>query len=392
MRVKPKHGLTVHADPPNLVSSALFLAVLGLFGIATFVDMLEGPGTPREEVDTPTPSPPTSLAALKAYPSDAKAYLRSRYFGKQTFVNLNGLVKFDVFGRSPYPDVLLGRDGFLFLGRDEALRSIQALEEMTPERADGWRKYFSTVQTFAHEVGIPYLAMFAPDKGQVYPEALPGWLRASRSPKRYVDALRGVAAEKLDRAPVDLLAVLGDLREQRPEWRLFHRLDTHWTEVAGAAAVDATLGPEGWLEGVPPFEVIENQLSPGGDLARMIGFEDRLDEVVPKVVRAPKLTCYRPNGEVMELVTKDPVQVDGYRCENPDAPRGTLLFIGRSFSVGAMVRLTQIFKVVDVRWQSWFEFARVEQIQPELIIQMFVERRVGMVSGPELLEPEGGDW
>ena len=98
-------------------SFALALLILASLGVATLWDMLDGPGSPREEAIAKTPEVSLSLEALKKLPGDARFYLSKRYALKDEFIDLDAFAKYRLLDRKWTREVSIGEDGFLFLQR-----------------------------------------------------------------------------------------------------------------------------------------------------------------------------------------------------------------------------------------------------------------------------------
>lgn len=362
------------------VSAALMLALLTGVGLATLVDMLDGPGTQREERTASTPAPPLSLSAMTAFPGAAKHYVAQRYTLKDAFVTLNAEAKLTLFGHSPYPRVLLGQNGMLFLGDDISSTQGAAPDPQASDAA--WLALFQTMDAAFARRGVPLVQIIAPDKSAVLTEDLPPWLTPASAPR--VSRLGAQLQDLSGPAPVDLAGLFARARRADPTALLYHPTDTHWTEFGAALAMDAALAP--LLEpspGLPPLVVLE-AVDHGGDLARMIGRQERVADIAPRLPRPAGLACETPGGAAVDLVSIDPLPMARFTCRNPAAPAGHALVYMDSFGMAASPRLVAIFRKVDFIWNDTVDMALVDGIRPDVAIRIMVARKL-QSSDPALM-------
>jgi hypothetical protein len=367
----------------GLLTACLMLAGLAGLGLATLVDMLDGPGDARAEREAATPALPVTLDALLHFPGAARYYAAERYALKDAFIALNSQVKIGLFGHSPYPNVLPGRDGMLFLGTEAALDATLGVAPAAVASDAAWQAHFAAVgAAFAAREG-DFVFLLGPDKRGVYRDALPDWVvRAMPARPRAAGVLERAAAV-LDPAPVDAARLFAEARAEAPELPLYHRTDTHWTELGAALAVDAALAPLGL--GAAGAVVAAEETGPGGDLARMIGWRERLRETTPVLARPPGLRCETPQGEAVALVTIDPLPTRRFRCTHPGGRSGRVLVFMDSFGMPAAPRLTQIFGDVTFVWQDRLDLGLVDALGADLTIQILVERKLQTVDPATLL-------
>jgi hypothetical protein len=363
---------------PGLRSAVLMLAALAALGLATLVDLVDGPGDARQERVAATPALPVDLAALRRFPGAARHYVAKRYALKDGFVALNAAVKLGAFGHSPYPDVMGGKDGFLFLGRAASIEAAQGVPAPVPSSDAAWTAHFSATAAAFKARGIPYVFILGPDKIGVQSDALPDWLATTLPP--IPRATRILAASGA--GSVDVGALFRQMRARDSGLRLYHRTDTHWTEAGAALAVDAALAPLGLTGPTTPTTEVSG---PAGDLARMIGWQDRLRETAPVLPRPPGLRCETPDGAAAQILTLDPLPMVRFRCTNADgAPLRALVFMD-SFGMGAAPRLTQMFGDVTFVWQDRIDMGLVDDLQPDVTIRIMVERKLQTADPATLL-------
>jgi hypothetical protein len=364
------------------VSAVLMMAILAGLGGATLWDMLDGPGTEREERETPTPALPASLGALKTFAGAAKFYASERYALKDQFVSLNGAVKLGAFGHSPYPSVIVGKDGALFTGEDRAVATAMGAPVPAQSSDAAWTALFEDMQAAFAATGVPIAQILAPDKHTVYADKLPDWLGPSDG-ARYTGLLAKLRA-RLTPAPIDLLELFRAARAADPGAALYHMTDTHWTERGAALAIDAALA------GLAPVALAPTRIASvpvhGGDLSRMVGRQQTTEAMAPELARPPQLDCRTLGGAPYRFETLDPLLPLAFTCTNPDAPGGHALVFADSFGIPAAPRLAQIFSRLDFVKSDHPDPAIAARLRPDIAIRIMVGRKLQSEDAARLLK------
>ena len=128
--------------PVSFFSAVLVLATFGFLGLATLFDVIDGPGTPRQELEARTPDWPESLSAWPRFLADARFHATERYALKDFFISTNAAVKLDLFGHSDTPKVGLGKNGFLFLTTEGPILIAQGRKRLDYDGKIEWASVF----------------------------------------------------------------------------------------------------------------------------------------------------------------------------------------------------------------------------------------------------------
>ncbi|WP_171060658.1 hypothetical protein [Poseidonocella sp. HB161398] len=356
-------------------SAIAMLCLLSLVGLASLADMLDGPGTVRQELVAQTPELSADPRALRSFPRRARHYVTERYALKDPFVSLNGSVMLGVFGRSPYPKVLVGESGILFLNHEGTLEAAQGRPPAA--RDEAWIAMFERMDAAFRSRGIPLVQVIAPDKAAVLPEALPRWVAPVPVPRS--SQLAAKMRDSTAPQPVDLARVFRRLRRDPLAFPLYHATDTHWTEYGAARGIDAALAPVLGARALPPLKV-RAVPAQGGDLARMVGRQAAIRARAPQVLRPGPGSCSAPGVADLHLQTIDPLSLPEFTCRNPDAPQGHALVFMDSFGMAAAPRLAQIFRRVDFLWQDEVDMAAVDRLRPDIALRIMVGRKLQSAS------------
>lgn len=313
-------------------------------------------------------------------------------FNADKFATLASWVLFPA-GISIDPDnAVVGRSGWAFLG-DAYRSSISAVREPATRAqrreaatiGDGviaWRDWLAAR-------GAPrFWVLVAPDKDDVYPDYLPGWVRPAAGNAQDV-----VRAAMDPQVLIDGGAVLRAERSKQTQL-LFKVTDTHWSNLGAwlatksfferAASSDASLR-------LPRDVVVgPSEPSPGGDLARFLYLGDILADEAQQVSLAG---IQAPETQRTEYDAPGAVPVAGQQPPFLFRTAGALnerrvLWLRDSFGAAMAPYMHAAFSDV-LEFHSINQpkaiAALVEQFEPELVLVTVVDRGAGLpifLAGP----------
>ncbi len=120
----------------------------------------------------------------------------------------------------------------------------------------------------------------------------------------------------------------------------------------------------------------------------MIGRQERITDITPRLPRPAELTCTTPAGAAVALVSIDPLPTARSTCRNPAAPAGHALVFMDSFGMAASARLVQIFREVDFIWNDTVDMALVDALRPDIAIRIMVARKLQASDPARMLRGE----
>lgn len=199
------------------------------------------------------------------------------------------------FGVSGVPDVVEGREGWLYLSHNSMLDDLKGrLGFSDPEKKAFWN-YLLTKEAWFDERNIAYIFLVAPNKQSIYPEYLPSYFLSSPKPSRLDELL----STRPVHGGTSLLDVRSALRLEKLNSRLYNKSDSHWNAqgayLAYLAIMKRTqlLFPE--VQAQEEFHFLQKwENTPGGDLAEMTGKKNATVEQRP-VVNTEKFTSALKN-------------------------------------------------------------------------------------------------
>jgi hypothetical protein len=317
------------------------------------------------------------LKAILSYPSGFEAAFNDRFGLRGLLVRSQALAKYYWLHISPSPQVILGRNGWLYLASSiDEFRGITPLRRI---RIKQWHKEFRAKKAFLAARGIQYLIVVAPNKETVYPEFLPERITQLRQ-KLYMDDL-------LNSLPANPHLDIG---------RLYLQTDTHWNQLGAAIASDAIIDRlSSWFPELEPrknrnaFQTSMRK-SGGGDLARLMGLEDRLREetiVVPKASQPLRPAALRSGTKIKGTFSQQVVELAGGK------QRRQAIVTGDSFTGKLYLFLPAHFRrTLNIRplvsYKDPFFQSIIETEKPDVYIELVVDRH--LANPPRVTTPVAG--
>lgn len=327
-------------------------------------------GTSEENREAaPPPAVPHDYTSLAAWPEGLTKYLADHLAFRSSLVRWQARFRVGVLGASPTPDVILGRDGWLFYGTDGAVEDYSGSHPFSAAELEVWRTTLQHTQDWLEGQGIAYLFVIAPDKHAIYPELMPdGIRRVSARPRarQLVDYLRTHSTVRV----IDLTEAVA---AARPAGRLYHRTDTHWNDLGAFVGYQQVMQRLPASLGLHPRAREEFDLQavarPGMDLARMLGMRSVLDEEDLHLdPRAPRSTRVVEPAQASRGMMYARVVTEGA----PAQPRAVVF--RDSFGSAMIPFLSDHFSRAVYAWQNEIDPALITAERPQVVIQQWVAR------------------
>jgi alginate O-acetyltransferase complex protein AlgJ len=366
-------------SPGDLIVIALFAlllaapALLALTGHAGFDTAF----LMNNEQRRPFVAPPVTTGALATggWERDFERQLADEFPLRKYLIEGYDFAKYTWLRDSTTPLVILGRDGWAFLGGDERdYLGGAPSDAVVAHIAD----VYAARSRWCARRGIAYVFLLAPNKSTIYPQYLPRGITpaAPSGADRLVRRLRALGVRVADpRAELHAAAVRGDV---------YTHNDTHWNDAGAYLAYRTTLAALRGVRVGAPLDpaVLQPRIDVGdGDLLRLSGvsglvtnrwlhydFPRRSRDVdAPVDAGDPALAKFAGHVTVIDGSTWPKAVIFGDSFSEQVRP-----FFGESFR--RVVNLHH-FMPSDPQFDTRF----LEKEQPDVVIQQLVER--GLVSG-----------
>lgn len=150
-------------------------------------------------------------------------------YKKDFLIEKSNLLRMKI-GNKVFPNVLLGKDGWMHYTGDGELNYFQNTTKM--ENEDELVEKLKNLNQYLESRGITLLIVVAPDKSTIYPDMLPEQIKPL-STQSWLDSLLSYSRNKDMPVIVDLRPTLQIARQDQD---VFYKTDTHWNGYGAFAA------------------------------------------------------------------------------------------------------------------------------------------------------------
>ncbi len=190
----------------------------------------------------PLPSWPGNLQTVQEFPARFADYYADHFGFRQLLVSLYKQLKYHL-GDAPSRDVILGKDGWVFLGGiskgytkyDDPVGDARHVNRYTKAGLRQFASYFSALSYWLKSRGSAFLFVMAPNKHSIYPEYLPDYVEPVHEESAADQLFSYLRARGLTQA-VDLRPALIEAKALGPVY--FFR-DSHWNHLGANHAQKA---------------------------------------------------------------------------------------------------------------------------------------------------------
>ncbi len=351
-----------------------FLAAISTPVLAMLLGLDAGTNLHENRQRVRPPSWPRNLRTLSAFPRRFESFFNDSFGFRETLIQWLSRAEVEGLGVSSSPQVIIGREGWLFFAGLGAREYLRATEPFRPEHLERWSRMFQERHDWLASRGIRYLVVIVPNKATIYPEYLPASANRVGHRSRFDEILEHLNLH----TDVQILDMRASFLREKTKEQLYYRTDTHWNgRGAYLGSVEIVRALSAWFPAMKPrprsdYESVSIP-HPGFDLAGILGLSDRLvdtadelvDRAAPVVQRLP-LECRMPRGST-EL--QRPFAIEH---EAPGLPRGVLFH--DSFNVALAQFLPEHFRRLACVWKYTLDREVIEREHPDVVIQELVER------------------
>lgn len=302
-------------------------------------------------------------ASLEERPRHWERAFADRLGLRADLLRARARVRYGLLGEVTGDKMRAGAPGWLFYDADGSLdvwRGARPLDEVEVAR---WVRHHQARREAAEALGAEYVVCLIPSKPAVYPEHLPASvLRVGPSRRDQLQrALEEAGLRTLDLLPSLLMGKASD-DPARGDF-LYHPDGTHWSG-RGERVAEACLRAE---LGLPPAT---------GSWKRRRGGRQAKDSwaralYLDGVLEAPEEEWWPLDRRIGDPIPGRVTGVDLFEAEGSEVPK--LVLLSDSYGPGIAELLGRDFRVRDL-WTTGFDFGRVAEVEPDLVIAFYMER------------------
>ncbi|MAO09189.1 MAG: hypothetical protein CL596_10800 [Alteromonas sp.] len=369
-----------------------YISVIGFLGVIFFVAYLqlsrknlegkkikETQGFPTFENFYPGTSEPDYLSIksnfrkLVWYKDEVDTLYKKRFTLESDFFDAYRYFESNLFAINPIPNkVLEGDDDYLFLGDDfsMAFSESKGYDLFRGGHFKLMDKQVFSKQRWLKERGIAYYIAIAPNKLTIYDEKIP--IRKGTDTTKRVQTVNYFNSKGFS------IIDLSDTLIKQKEKGLYFKTDTHWNELGAYYAYCQLLTaikkdfPQVRMLSEADFTV-EPLKYTRRDLARMLRTQRR-EEAPVLHIKSPKGKKVASELCIPDFYNQDPLRYE-YRYKS-NVNNLKILVLGDSFGTWWQKFLKESFGEVVIIRQNRFEARIIEQEQPDIVVNEYVERGI----------------
>jgi hypothetical protein len=300
-----------------------------------------------------------NLDSLSEFAQESDIWFRKNFGLRTNLIRWNSLIKWKVFGISALPEVIIGRNGWLFYCSEavrdgNSIRDYQGFSPLNDEELEWLKNKLEKNNAEFQKNNIIYIVVIAPNKNTIYPEYLPDYI------KKIYDStmLDQLVCYLKNRSSVELIDLRDALFREKLHNMLYYMTDTHWNDFGAYICYREIMDhlsshfPQLREKIVPVGSVGISSQRFEGDLAKLLVLQDLFHE---------------NNTSVLVQHEETKPQLD------------TLVFRHDSFGDKLYPFLKRHFK--NIKGHSPFgpfDFDEIQSCHPQVVIHLMVERYVRM--------------
>lgn len=175
------------------------------------------------------PAWPRSLEDLGAFRDGLIAYADDNFGLRTEMIRLNWRIHAAI-GVSSHPGLIVGKHGWVFLDRDNALDQYRGINRFSEKELDAWIDAMENYQRWFAQKGGALVVVIAPNAQTIYSEYLPAWVNIVHPETRLDQIVRRLKERGSNLAFVDLRPAL---RAAKKNGQLYHKYENHWNALGG---------------------------------------------------------------------------------------------------------------------------------------------------------------
>lgn len=325
----------------------------------------------------PAEMPELDISYLDGFPKKYDQYYSDNFSLRQMLIKSYNYLNLLVFKKSPVPEVIIGNNGWLYLGGNEN-DVYTGKNPLTSSELEEFRLELEYRKKYLESRGIRFYVLIAPVKATIYPEymAMNAFRKRTLS---WGEQLHAYLKEKSDLNVPDVFSIL---RSRKNKGHLYSKIDNHWNAKGALYTASELLTDiSSHLKGVDTLNIshfyTEKGVTTKGNISVMLSnctfFTDTAINMIPvggyKSVKGVK-AGYPVLANFAYVNEYEEVRV------NKDTAKPRLLIISDSFGGAIFPYLAESFsrttKIFDA-WQYKLNEEIIEKENPDVVILLMLE-------------------
>jgi hypothetical protein len=217
------------------------------------------------------------FSQIMDFPQNYGKSFNNNFIFRDALIHVEYWTRFNLLRETVFPQVLLGKDGWMYYTNEGNLDYYQRVKPLTESQTGAIQSNLKQIQNDLKAEDITFLFVITPNKETIYPQYLPDGLARTDNPT-WADQI----AASFQGTGVNLLDLRRVMLENARTAPVYFKTDTHWNPVGARAAYDAIL-----MNLQPSFPILKpHQLTDfdqvtettSGDLAALIHLKGEVTE------------------------------------------------------------------------------------------------------------------
>ncbi|RJP80139.1 MAG: tetratricopeptide repeat protein [Desulfobacteraceae bacterium] len=380
--------MTAHLENKNALSRQIILTAVFVLLICTpIVKTLLSPAMQLSKVEnrklSQAPAIRMDMKALKSFPTKFEAYFNDQFGFRDAFIYIHNYVNATMLKISPVPDVIMGKQNWLFLKT-----APYGEEKQSGKQLEAMKLHLETKRDWLAQRGIQYVFMPAPNKQSIYPEYLPENQNKKKQNLQIDDLIHYLQGT----STFMILDVRPQLRNGKDDDFVYYLTDHHWNDKGAFIAYQGLINfIHQWFPEMTPLSLQRmnqySDISNGMSLANMMGLSDVFQETVIKLEVPRPCSHKKPYTAMIPEWNKKAgsgIEKDWYRMRIPiqsicgNADRKAIVFRDSFFDM-LVPFFSEHFREAVYIWTR-FDYSilpeLINRIRPDIVIEECVESEI----------------
>lgn len=299
-------------------------------------------------------------------------YFKDNFGFRDLFISLNNRWKVQQFKISPSKSVIIGKDRWYFLDAANSVNDHTGKVDLTETYLKELKENLLYKKEYIEKQGGKFYLVVLPDKMSVYSRYLPS-LEYGSNPSRLDQIISYCKG-----SGVDIVDIRPEMIKQGKKNLIYQKTDSHWNFNGGFIGYQQIM--KRLKQDFPNLEYykknqfdITESIVHTGDLTTLVGvmnYEDNL-----WFTYTPKPNVYKGKVQILDKYQNYKQSYKAtYSYLNPELDQPKLLVINDSYINYVHNFFGNHFSESHYFWSHDFDESVVDEVQPEIFIQLIVER------------------
>ena len=201
------------------------LILISPFVLSIFFNDIDNQGENRNLSEKPV----FSISTVNSFSEEYESYFNDHVPFRNITINTNSKIKYFCFHDSPNNNVVIGKNNWLYLKKDEidSYKKINVYNEKTLTAA---ADYFNVVSKYCADNGAELLIFIPPDKASIYPENVPDYVKVLNNPKNRAEVFSEYINKNTNVKVIYPKSALLEAKAMLDE-DVYYTYDSHWNHV-----------------------------------------------------------------------------------------------------------------------------------------------------------------